>query len=228
MCFFIELICEELPLKSSINVLTGNDTLSLAISNSGGATRNQCIFRPSKAFFPLVPQADPIPSLYRSSASREMEGEKLSLRPRPSFLPSRPEQHARPRHARKQQKQQRPQGQMWISPRVSIMVGLTPESWGNECPPRVLIKPKVHLLLSPSYPPFLYACSHESHRRNGLAGRKRKGPNAAAPVFIPFASWALNPPAAKQHLGSEAFHFMGRQFAFCSRLWEISFRVNPH
>ena len=90
MCFFIELICEELPLKSSINVLTGNDTLSLAISNSGGATRNQCIFRPSKAFFPLVPQADPIPSLYRSSASREMEGEKLSLRPRPSLLPPDP------------------------------------------------------------------------------------------------------------------------------------------
>ena len=95
MCCFIELICEKLPLESSSKALTGNDTLSLAVSNSGGATRNPCIFRPSKAFFPLWSlrrrrRRDPIPSLYRSSASREMEGEKLSLRPRPSFLPSDP------------------------------------------------------------------------------------------------------------------------------------------
>ena len=113
-------------------------------------------------------------------------GRGKTFTPPSALLSSIRLEHARPRHARKQQKQQRPQGQMWISPRVSIMVGLTPESWGNECPPRVLIKPKVHLLLSPSYPPFLYACSHESHRRNGLAGRgQEEGAQCSSPSLYP-------------------------------------------
>ena len=117
-------------------------------------------------------------------------GRGKTFTPPSALLSSIRLEHARPRHARKQQKQQRPQGQMWISPRVSIMVGLTPESWGNECPPRVLIKPKVHLLLSPiSSPPFLYACSHESHRRNGLAGGRGRGPMQQRHSLSPLPLW---------------------------------------
>ena len=133
MCFFIELICEELPLESSSNALTGNDTLSLAVSNSGEATRSPCIFRPSKAFFLLVPQAAAASgshSLPLSIIGIARNGRGKTFTPPSAFLPPiRPEQHARPRHAQKQQqKQQRPQGQMWISLRVPIMVGLTPET----------------------------------------------------------------------------------------------------
>ena len=97
MCFFIELICEEFPLESSSNALTGNDTLSLAVSNSGEATRSPCIFRPSKAFFLLVPQASASGShsLPLSIIGIARNGRGKTFTPPSAFYSSHPTRAAR-------------------------------------------------------------------------------------------------------------------------------------